>query len=78
MEKNGNPGNVVHTEHFKNKTTVVSEKRFSKRYLRHLTKKYLKKSSLHDGFRVVAPGKETYELRYFQINQDEDGFQSED
>ncbi|XP_032944193.1 60S ribosomal protein L22-like 1 [Rhinolophus ferrumequinum] len=76
--KTGNLGNVVHIEGCKNKITVVSEKQFSKRYLKYLTKKYLKKNSLRDWLRVVASDKETYELRYFQISQDEDGSESED
>ena len=44
--KTGNLGNVVHIERFKNKIIVVSEKQFSKRYLKYLTKKYLKKKTL--------------------------------
>ncbi|XP_012370993.1 60S ribosomal protein L22-like 1 [Octodon degus] len=75
--KTGNLGNVVHIERFKNKITVVSEKQFSKRYLKYLTKKYLKKNNLRDWLRVVASDKETYELQYFQISQDEDGSESE-
>ncbi|KAM7337656.1 hypothetical protein ACRRTK_003775 [Alexandromys fortis] len=75
--KTGNLGNV-YLEHLKNKITVVSEKQFSKRYLKYLTKKYLKKNNLHDWLRVVASDKETNELRYFQISQDEDGSESED
>ncbi|TKC36418.1 hypothetical protein EI555_010796, partial [Monodon monoceros] len=47
-------------------------------YLKYLTKKYLKKNNLRDWLRVVASDKETYELRYFQISQDEDGSESED
>ncbi|XP_059867891.1 ribosomal protein eL22-like 1 [Delphinus delphis] len=76
--KSGNFGNVVHIERFKSKITVASEKQFSKRYLKYLTKKYLKKNNLRDWLRVVASDKETYELRYFQISQDEDGSESED
>lgn len=45
---------------------------FSKRYLKYLTKKYLKRNSLRDWLRVVASSKDTYELRYFQINQDDE------
>jgi hypothetical protein len=37
------------------------------RYLKYLTKKYLKKNNLRDWLRVVASGKDTYELRYFQV-----------
>ncbi|KAJ8981947.1 hypothetical protein NQ317_002119 [Molorchus minor] len=41
-------------------------------YLKYLTKKYLKKNNLRDWLRVVASGKDSYELRYFQINSQED------
>jgi large subunit ribosomal protein L22e len=44
----------------------------SARYLKYLTKKYLKKNNLRDWLRVVASDKETYELRYFQISQEDD------
>lgn len=44
----------------------------SNRYLKYLTKKYLKKNKLRDWLRVVSKDKETYELRYFQINSQED------
>ncbi|XP_038180348.1 60S ribosomal protein L22-like 1 [Arvicola amphibius] len=75
--KTANLRNVVHIERLKNKITVVSEKQFSERYLKYFTKKYLK-NNLRDWLRVVASDKETYELRYFQISQDEDGSESED
>ncbi|XP_047146543.1 large ribosomal subunit protein eL22 [Hydra vulgaris] len=56
----------------KNKISLVSEKPFSKRYLKYLTKKYLKKNNLRDWLRVVASSHTDYELRYFQINNDDD------
>ncbi|XP_057304226.1 60S ribosomal protein L22-like [Hydractinia symbiolongicarpus] len=56
----------------KTKVTVTSEKQFSKRYLKYLTKKYLKKNNLRDWLRVVASTHSDYELRYFQINNDEE------
>lgn len=46
--------------------------RLPTRYLKYLTKKYLKKNNLRDWLRVVASDKETYELRYFQISQDDE------
>uniref|UniRef100_A0AAY4EZE1 Large ribosomal subunit protein eL22 n=1 Tax=Denticeps clupeoides TaxID=299321 RepID=A0AAY4EZE1_9TELE len=70
--KTGNLGNVVQIARQKNKISVTSEKKFSKRYLKYLTKKYLKKNNLRDWLRVVASDKETYELRYFQISQDDE------
>ena len=39
------------------------------RYLKYLTKKFLKKNNLRDYIRVVADKRNSYELRYFQINQ---------
>lgn len=77
IKVNGKAGNlgggVVTIERSKSKITVTSEVPFSKRYLKYLTKKYLKKNNLRDWLRVVANSKESYELRYFQINQDEGG-----
>ncbi|XP_077998377.1 large ribosomal subunit protein eL22-like [Glandiceps talaboti] len=70
--KTGNLGSHVTVERNKSKLIVQADIAFSKRYLKYLTKKYLKKNNLRDWLRVVASNKETYDLRYFQINQDED------
>ena len=48
------------------------------RYLKYLTKKYLKKNNLRDWLRVVASNKDSYELRYFQINNEESDNEEED
>merc|ERR1712138_347368 len=61
----------VNLEALKNKVTLVSDRAFSKRYLKYLTKKYLKKNNLRDWLRVVASTQSDYELRYFQINNEE-------
>ena len=52
----------------KAKINVVADLPFSKRYLKYLTKKYLKKQQLRDYLRVVASNASTYELKYFKIN----------
>ena len=70
--KTGNFGKDVSLGLEKNKIVLTSSVPFSKRYLKYLTKKYLKKNNLRDWLRVVASAKDAYELRYFQINQDED------
>merc|ERR1711973_1005109 len=70
--KVGNLGGHVQVELAKNKITVSSEIAFSKRYLKCLTKKYLKKNNLRDWLRVVANAKNCYELRYFNINNEEE------
>lgn len=57
----------------KTKITVVAEGAFSKRYLKYLTKKFLKKHNVRDWLRVIASSKDrsVYELRYFNIASDE-------
>ena len=70
-KKTGNLGNNITLELQKTKVALISDIPFSKRYLKYLTKKYLKKHTLRDWLRVVASGKDSYELRYFQINQEE-------
>eukprot|EP00339_Tiarina_fusa_P003584 CAMPEP_0117038088 /NCGR_PEP_ID=MMETSP0472-20121206/26832_1 /TAXON_ID=693140 ORGANISM="Tiarina fusus, Strain LIS" /NCGR_SAMPLE_ID=MMETSP0472 /ASSEMBLY_ACC=CAM_ASM_000603 /LENGTH=119 /DNA_ID=CAMNT_0004748235 /DNA_START=35 /DNA_END=394 /DNA_ORIENTATION=- len=54
------------------KITVDAVAPFSKRYLKYLTKKFLKKYNLRDYIRVVATNKSSYELKYFVIQDDED------
>uniref|UniRef100_H2YPI2 Large ribosomal subunit protein eL22 n=1 Tax=Ciona savignyi TaxID=51511 RepID=H2YPI2_CIOSA len=76
--KTNNLGQQVLIETLKNKVVITCEIPFSKRYLKYLTKKYLKKNNLRDWLRVVASTKESYELRYFQINNDEDEEEEED
>ena len=49
------------------KITVASNVAFSKRYLKYLTKKFLKKNMLRDGIRVVASSKDVYQLRFYNI-----------
>merc|ERR1712165_147360 len=70
--KTNNFGNNVTIERAKSKVSINSDVPFSKRYLKYLTKKYLKKNNLRDWLRVVASAKDSYELRYFQINNEDD------
>ncbi|CAD5206803.1 unnamed protein product [Bursaphelenchus okinawaensis] len=76
VKVNGKTGqlsqNGVSITSTKTAVTLTSDGDFSKRYLKYLSKKYLKKNSLRDWLRVVSSAKDTYELRYFQINQDEE------
>uniref|UniRef100_A0A182NLV9 Large ribosomal subunit protein eL22 n=1 Tax=Anopheles dirus TaxID=7168 RepID=A0A182NLV9_9DIPT len=70
--KAGNLGNNVTFERQKMKVYVNSDVHFSKRYLKYLTRKYLKKNSLRDWIRVVSNDKDLYELRYFRISSNDD------
>ncbi|XP_024387983.1 large ribosomal subunit protein eL22y [Physcomitrium patens] len=67
--KAGVLGNAISISREKNKISVTSESSFSKRYLKYLTKKYLKKHNVRDWLRVIASNKDrnVYELRYFNI-----------
>eukprot|EP00761_Pharyngomonas_kirbyi_P011123 gb/GECH01011147.1/.p1 GENE.gb/GECH01011147.1/~~gb/GECH01011147.1/.p1 ORF type:complete len:130 (+),score=25.86 gb/GECH01011147.1/:1-390(+) len=48
----------------------VRECEFKKRYLKYLTKKYLKKQGIRDLLRVVAHDKGSYTVKYFAIAQE--------
>lgn len=71
--KAGVLGDVVKVTRDRTKVTVTSEQHMSKRYLKYLTKKYLKKHNVRDWLRVIAHNKDraTYELRYFNIADNE-------
>ncbi|KAK3021058.1 hypothetical protein RJ639_047305 [Escallonia herrerae] len=71
--KAGALGDSVTVTRDKSKLTVTSDANFSKRYLKYLTKKYLKKNNVRDWLRVIASNKDrnVYELRYFNIAENE-------
>ncbi|KAK6930178.1 Ribosomal protein L22e [Dillenia turbinata] len=71
--KAGALGDSVTIVREKNKIIVNSDSAFSKRYLKYLTKKYLKKHNVRDWLRVIASNKDRsiYELRYFNIAENE-------
>ncbi|GLT79011.1 hypothetical protein SLA2020_505250 [Shorea laevis] len=71
--KAGALGDTVTVTREKNKISVSSDSDFSKRYLKYLTKKYLKKHNVRDWLRVIASNKDrsVYELRYFNIAENE-------
>jgi large subunit ribosomal protein L22e len=65
--KAGQLGTKVTISRDKSKINVAAELPFSKRYLKYLSKKYLKKQQLRDFLHVVASNKGTYELKYFKV-----------
>merc|ERR1711988_1567917 len=69
--KTGNLGDLVSVSRDKAKVVVTSETAFSKRYLKYLSKKYLKKQHLRDWLHVIANNKASYELRYYNIHDNE-------
>merc|ERR1711991_1251936 len=74
--KAGQLGDAVSIARDKTKIHVSATIPFSKRYLKYLTKKYLKKNGLREFLRVVAVNKSTYDLRYFAHDEDASGSDS--
>merc|ERR1711957_203853 len=62
----------IKVEAAKSNLLVNSEIALSKRYLKYLTKRYLKKNNLREWLRVVAEDKTSYTLKYFNINNDDE------
>ncbi|KAH8252319.1 hypothetical protein KR038_005804, partial [Drosophila bunnanda] len=67
-----NLGDAVNFERPKQTTLAInSSVHFSKRYFKYLTKRYLKKNSLRDWVRMVSTSKDTFTMRYFKIQDDD-------
>ncbi|ORX40298.1 ribosomal protein L22e [Kockovaella imperatae] len=69
--KAGALGDVIQLQREGNRLVLTSQIPFSKRYLKYLTKKHLKKNNFENFLRVVATAKDTYSLRYFKVDQEE-------
>jgi large subunit ribosomal protein L22e len=65
--KAGNLGTKVNLSVEKSKMIVNAEMPFSKRYLKYLSKKYIKKIHLSNFVRVVATSKGAYEIKIFNV-----------
>ena len=65
--KAGNLGTKVSLAREKSKLVVTAEMPFSKRYLKYLTKKYIKKIHLSNFVHVVATSKGAYEVKLFNV-----------
>ena len=77
--KTGNLGNAVTISRDRTKLTVASTNaNFSKRQLKYLSKRYLKKQQLRDYLRVVAGSKNSYDLRYFQLSGGDEDAEAEE
>ncbi|KAI6660300.1 Ribosomal protein L22e [Oopsacas minuta] len=71
-KKTGQLGDNVQVSRADKKVTVQAKIPMSKRYLKYLSKKFLKKKNMRDFLRVVASSKNEYELRYFNVANDGD------
>ena len=68
--KLGKLGERIKVNNDDRKIAVDANIPFSKRYLKYLTKKYLKKHSLREFLYVVASDKKNYQIKYFNIQQE--------
>ncbi|GMH47941.1 hypothetical protein TrVE_jg9869 [Triparma verrucosa] len=67
------PQGSVEIKREKNKLTIIfQDENSSKRYIKYLTKKYLKKQQLKDYLRVIMSGKNSYEMVYYKYSQNDD------
>ncbi len=70
--KKGNLGEVITVSLSDKKVAVASKIDLQKRYLKYLTKKYLKKNDILDYLRVVASDKNTYTIKYVKLGENAD------
>merc|ERR1712070_1298446 len=73
--KTGNLGEAVKVTTDSTKVTVTSEVDMSKRYIKYLSKRFLKRHNVRDWLRVVASNSDrsTYVLKYFDIPAEDEG-----
>ncbi|KAG5465763.1 hypothetical protein CUR178_00476 [Leishmania enriettii] len=55
-----------------NVLTITTTMAYRKKYFKYLTKKFLKKKDLRDWIRILSTGKGTYQLKYFNIQDQEE------
>ncbi|ORZ00743.1 ribosomal protein L22e [Syncephalastrum racemosum] len=70
--RTNNLGDAITITRSGNKVTINANIQFSKRYVKYLTKRFLKKNQIRDWLRVIATDKQTFELRYFNIANEGD------
>ncbi|KAF4451195.1 50S ribosomal protein L22e [Fusarium austroafricanum] len=63
--------NVVVKQSGEGKIEITAHNELSGRYLKYLTKKFLKKQQLRDWLRVVSTSRGVYELKFFNVVNDE-------
>ncbi|KAI1806056.1 ribosomal protein L22e [Daldinia bambusicola] len=70
--RTGNLGDTITIQQAgEGKIEVIAHNELSGRYLKYLTKKFLKKMQLRDWLRVVSTSKGVYELKFFNVVNDE-------
>ncbi|KAI0472902.1 60S ribosomal protein l22 [Xylariaceae sp. FL0804] len=68
----GNLGETIKIQQAgEGKIEVIAHNELSGRYLKYLTKKFLKKMQLRDWLRVVSTSPGVYELKFFNVVNDD-------
>ncbi|CAN6663584.1 large ribosomal subunit protein eL22A [Trichomonascus vanleenenianus] len=76
--KVGQLGDLVQVSRSGNRITIASYTKFSGKYVKYLTKRFLKKNNLRDWLRVVASSRNVYELRFFNLVLSDEEEEEED
>lgn len=68
----GNLGDEISVTAEGNKVVVVSNTKFSGKYLKYLTKRYLKKNQIRDWIRFVSVKQNQYQLQFYSVADEEE------
>ena len=69
----GNLGNKISITEDGNKVIIVSSTNFSGKYLKYLSKRYLKKNQIRDWIRFISVRRNQYQLQFYSVAEDEEG-----
>lgn len=68
----GNLGDSVSVTEEGDNIVIVSTAKFSGKYAKYLTKRYLKKNQLKDWIRFISVKKNQYKLQFYSISESDD------
>ena len=68
----GNLGEDISVTEEGSKVVIVSNAKFSGKYLKYLTKRYLKKNQIRDWIRFVSTKQGVYKLIFYSVAADEE------
>ena len=71
-DKAGNTKGIEIKVADKKVTVATSTAKITKRYVKYLIKKFLKKNNLREWLRVVSDKKEGFELKFYNVQNDEE------
>ncbi|OWB83492.1 hypothetical protein B5S33_g2122 [[Candida] boidinii] len=74
----GNLGKDITVSEEGSKVVVVSTTKFSGKYLKYLSKRYLKKNQVRDWIRFVSVKQNEYQLQFYSVAVDEEEEEEEE